>query len=92
LNLISLVGRQQQEPWVAPGAAPPGDTLKKYARDLTQAAREGKLDDVIGRDAEIRRTMQGTELGQVESPSNVLCSTLSPNQEQPSSDWRTRRG
>jgi len=45
---------------VAPGAAPPGDTLKKYARDLTQAAREGKLDDVIGRDAEIRRTMQGT--------------------------------
>jgi ATP-dependent Clp protease ATP-binding subunit ClpB len=34
------------------------DALKKYARDLTQAAREGKLDPVIGRDEEIRRTMQ----------------------------------
>lgn len=34
------------------------DALSKYARDLTQAAREGKLDPVIGRDEEIRRTMQ----------------------------------
>jgi ATP-dependent Clp protease ATP-binding subunit ClpB len=34
------------------------DALKKYARDLTQAAREGKLDPVIGRDEEIRRTIQ----------------------------------
>ncbi|MCA1300842.1 ATP-dependent chaperone ClpB [Stappia indica] len=34
------------------------DALKKYARDLTQAARDGKLDPVIGRDDEIRRTMQ----------------------------------
>src|SRR5437773_1933267 len=34
------------------------DALKKYARDLTQAARDGKLDPVIGRDEEIRRTMQ----------------------------------
>jgi ATP-dependent Clp protease ATP-binding subunit ClpB len=34
------------------------DALKKYARDLTAAAREGKLDPVIGRDEEIRRTMQ----------------------------------
>src|SRR5215469_2062492 len=34
------------------------DALKKYARDLTQAAREGKLDPVIGRDEEIRRTVQ----------------------------------
>src|SRR5688500_1048147 len=32
--------------------------LKKYARDLTEAAREGKLDPVIGRDEEIRRTVQ----------------------------------
>ncbi|WP_040771685.1 ATP-dependent Clp protease ATP-binding subunit, partial [Rhodopseudomonas sp. B29] len=32
--------------------------LKKYARDLTQAARDGKLDPVIGRDEEIRRTIQ----------------------------------
>ncbi len=34
------------------------DALKKYARDLTEVAREGKLDPVIGRDEEIRRTMQ----------------------------------
>jgi len=34
------------------------DALKKYARDLTAAAREGKLDPVIGRDEEIRRTVQ----------------------------------
>jgi len=34
------------------------DALKKYARDLTEAAREGKIDPVIGRDEEIRRAMQ----------------------------------
>jgi len=34
------------------------DALKKYARDLTEAARNGKLDPVIGRDEEIRRTIQ----------------------------------
>ncbi|MGH6961898.1 MAG: Clp protease N-terminal domain-containing protein, partial [Dongiaceae bacterium] len=34
------------------------DALKKYARDLTAAAQEGKLDPVIGRDEEIRRTIQ----------------------------------
>ena len=34
------------------------DALKKYARDLTELAREGKLDPVIGRDEEIRRTIQ----------------------------------
>ena len=34
------------------------DALKKYSRDLTEAAREGKLDPVIGRDEEIRRTIQ----------------------------------
>src|SRR5262249_34697091 len=34
------------------------DALKKYARDLTEAARQGKLDPVIGRDEEIRRTIQ----------------------------------
>src|SRR6266700_2539132 len=32
------------------------EALKKYARDLTQAARDGKIDPVIGRDEEIRRT------------------------------------
>src|SRR5271163_1500580 len=34
------------------------EALKKYARNLTQAARDGKLDPVIGRDEEIRRTIQ----------------------------------
>jgi ATP-dependent Clp protease ATP-binding subunit ClpB len=34
------------------------EALKKYTRDLTEAARSGKLDPVIGRDEEIRRTMQ----------------------------------
>ncbi|MBY5318184.1 ATP-dependent chaperone ClpB [Rhizobium leguminosarum] len=34
------------------------DSLKKFARDLTAEARDGKLDPVIGRDDEIRRTIQ----------------------------------
>ena len=32
--------------------------MKRFARDLTEAARDGKLDPVIGRDEEIRRTVQ----------------------------------
>ncbi|GAB4185159.1 MAG: ATP-dependent chaperone ClpB [Thalassobaculales bacterium] len=40
------------------GAEEGYDALKRYARDLTAAAREGKLDPVIGRDEEIRRTIQ----------------------------------
>ncbi len=40
------------------GAENAYDAMKKYARDLTAAAREGKLDPVIGRDEEIRRTVQ----------------------------------
>ncbi|GGI89715.1 chaperone protein ClpB [Polymorphobacter multimanifer] len=40
------------------GAEDSFDALNKYARDLTQAARDGKLDPVIGRDEEIRRTVQ----------------------------------
>jgi ATP-dependent Clp protease ATP-binding subunit ClpB len=42
----------------SPSAEEGYDALKRYARDLTAAAREGKLDPVIGRDEEIRRTMQ----------------------------------
>src|SRR3546814_1388611 len=34
------------------------EAMKKFARDLTEAAREGKLDPVIGRDEEIRSTIQ----------------------------------
>src|SRR5438270_2263836 len=40
------------------GAEDRYDALRKYARDLTEAARQGKLDPVIGRDEEIRRTIQ----------------------------------
>ncbi|MFD2233701.1 ATP-dependent chaperone ClpB [Phaeospirillum tilakii] len=47
-------GRKAQSPSAEDGY----DALKKYARDLTQAARDGKLDPVIGRDEEIRRTIQ----------------------------------
>src|SRR5438067_3581755 len=42
----------------SPSAEEGYHALKKYARDLTAAAREGKLDPVIGRDEEIRRTIQ----------------------------------
>lgn len=50
--------RQNNESWVSPDAVPAGDNLKKYSRDLTEIAREGKLDPVIGREEEIRRTIQ----------------------------------
>ncbi|RED48556.1 ATP-dependent chaperone ClpB [Aestuariispira insulae] len=40
------------------GAEDKYDALNKYARDLTEAARSGKLDPVVGRDEEIRRTIQ----------------------------------
>jgi ATP-dependent Clp protease ATP-binding subunit ClpB len=40
------------------GAEDRYDALKKFARDLTEVARAGKLDPVIGRDEEIRRTIQ----------------------------------
>jgi len=42
----------------SPAAEEGYDALKKYTRDLTQAARDGKLDPVIGRDDEIRRVIQ----------------------------------
>ncbi|KIO15880.1 hypothetical protein M407DRAFT_235140, partial [Tulasnella calospora MUT 4182] len=35
-----------------------GEALKEFSIDLTELAREGKLDPVIGRDEEIRRTIQ----------------------------------
>ena len=50
--------------------------LEKYAVDLTAAAAEGKLDPVIGRDAEIRRRGPGA---------------VAPHQEQPRADRRARR-
>ena len=53
------------------------EALSKYASDLTAAAQEGKIDPIIGRDEEIRRTIQ------------VL---VTPYKEQPCADWRAGRG
>ena len=44
--------------WVHPDAVPHGDHLKKYGLDVTDQAKNGKLDPVIGREEEIRRTTQ----------------------------------
>ena len=44
--------------WVNPLATPKGESLKKYGTDLTAQARAGKLDPVLGREEEIRRTIQ----------------------------------
>jgi len=49
---------RKDEPVTSDTAEDQYEALSKYARDLTQAARDGKLDPVIGRDEEIRRTMQ----------------------------------
>jgi ATP-dependent Clp protease ATP-binding subunit ClpB len=48
----------KQSSWVDPNASPPGEILNMYCKDLTALAEAGKLDPVIGRDEEIRRTMQ----------------------------------
>lgn len=48
----------KQQSWVDPDAVPAGEQLKKFCKDLSQLAREGKLDPVIGREEEIRRTIQ----------------------------------
>jgi hypothetical protein len=61
LTLGCVGGRGGQPippPYINPDAAVPGDALKKYGKDITALAKEGKLDEVIGRDEEIRRTMQ----------------------------------
>jgi ATP-dependent Clp protease ATP-binding subunit ClpB len=50
--------RKSDQPVTSDSAEDQYDALSKYARDLTQAAKDGKLDPVIGRDEEIRRTMQ----------------------------------
>ena len=50
--------RKTNDPVTSDAAEDQYDALSKYARDLTQASRDGKLDPVIGRDEEIRRTIQ----------------------------------
>jgi ATP-dependent Clp protease ATP-binding subunit ClpA len=47
-----------QGSWVNPANVPPQEALNKYCHDLTAMAKEGKLDPVIGRDAEMRRTIE----------------------------------
>jgi len=49
---------RKDDPVTSDSAEDQYEALSKYARDLTQAARDGKLDPVIGRDEEIRRTLQ----------------------------------
>ena len=49
---------QQGSTWVNPMATPKGEALKKYGTDLIALARAGKLDPVVGREEEIRRTLQ----------------------------------
>ena len=54
----SIKSVRKEGPVTSDAAEDQYEALSKYARDLTQAARDGKLDPVIGRDEEIRRTMQ----------------------------------
>ncbi len=50
---------QQTPPWLnVGGQQKPGEALAQYSIDLTQMALDGKLDPVIGRHEEIRRTLQ----------------------------------
>ena len=63
------------------------DALKKYARDLTEAAREGKLDPVIGRDEEIRRTIQHPLAAKQKT---TRCSSASPASARPPSSRASR--
>ncbi len=58
-NLKQIIGRIRMNKTVDTEDAESGfDALKRYAKDITQLASEGKLDPVIGRDEEIRRTIQ----------------------------------
>ncbi|MHB9132158.1 MAG: ATP-dependent Clp protease ATP-binding subunit [Armatimonadota bacterium] len=54
-GLVSIRGSQRVN---APGAEGQYQALAKYSRDLTQMAREGKLDPVIGRDEEVTRVIE----------------------------------
>jgi len=57
-NIFGRGGPGKQSSWVDPNAAPPGEMLALYCKDLTELAENGKLDPVVGRDEEIRRTLQ----------------------------------
>jgi len=53
MNLGNIFSNAKQNP-----NKKPGETLEQYGVDLTKLAKEGKLDPVIGRHEEIRRTLQ----------------------------------
>ena len=61
-SISSKKEQQPQQPkitaWVNPDNRPSGEALEKYSRDLTLDAEDGLLDPVIGREDEIRRTLQ----------------------------------
>jgi len=52
------ISNAQKPGWVSPEATPKGEFLKKFGHDLTELAKENKLDPVIGRDAEVLRVLQ----------------------------------
>ena len=56
--LSSALKKLRPEPITSPEPEGSFEALAKYGRDLTEVAREGKLDPVIGRDSEIRRVVQ----------------------------------
>lgn len=51
-------GGNQGQAWVNPENVPRGESLNKYGRDLTESAKTGHLDPVIGREEQIRRAIQ----------------------------------
>ncbi|MDO5719994.1 MAG: ATP-dependent chaperone ClpB [Actinomycetaceae bacterium] len=57
-TLEAVLPNLRKEPVTSPDPEGSFEALKKYGRDLTEVAREGKLDPVIGRDSEIRRVVQ----------------------------------
>eukprot|EP00053_Salpingoeca_punica_P015011 m.137217 g.137217 ORF g.137217 m.137217 type:complete len:797 (-) comp16600_c1_seq1:1555-3945(-) len=57
-HAVSMRWSGSGKTWVDPNAMPKGENLKKYSVDVTARAEAGKLDPVIGRDEEIRRTLQ----------------------------------
>ncbi|MES1917328.1 MAG: hypothetical protein MHM6MM_009065, partial [Cercozoa sp. M6MM] len=57
-RMLSVPSTGGQDAWVNPDSMPDGEFLKKYCTNLSEMAKQGKLDPVIGRDTEIRRTIQ----------------------------------
>ncbi|RLN72089.1 hypothetical protein BBJ28_00011017 [Nothophytophthora sp. Chile5] len=58
LASMGPLGGGQPQSWINPENVPQGESLKKYGRDLTEIAKRGELDPVIGREDSIRRATQ----------------------------------